>query len=94
MSKFIDVLTAQGKNQIEVVDSKGVKGNILFYNKRDAKGNLILTFKADSNDIVLSSSSNGNEFTQLERFVYSNVTEPTSSNISDLVQTLNSFLYT
>ena len=42
----------------------------------------------------MSSVLNGATLTDLETFSYSTVTEPTSSDISDLIGKLNAFLYT
>tara|TARA_R100001244_G_scaffold68792_2_gene56224 strand:- start:168 stop:452 length:285 start_codon:yes stop_codon:yes gene_type:complete len=94
MSKFLDVNTVQGNNQIEVVDSGGVSGNIRFYDKRDRDGNLKLGFKVVSGNISMFSTSNGTETVIIETFKYSEIIEPSSADLSSLVQQLNSFLYT
>jgi len=94
MSKFIDVNTAQGNNQIGIVGSKGITNDINFYSKRDSLGNLILSFKASDGYVILSTANAGIATIELEKFIYSGVTQPASNNISDLIQTLNGFLYT
>lgn len=94
MSKFIDIATAQGRNQIEVIDSKGSIGDVFFYNKKDTDGNLILGFKAQSGKVVMFSVANGIESSPLETFDYTTITQPASSDLSDLIQILNGFLYT
>lgn len=94
MSKFLDITTVQGNNQIEVIDSKGICNDINFYNKKDSSGNLILGFRASENNVIMSSVLNGATLTDLESFSYSTVTEPISSDISDLIGKLNAFLYT
>lgn len=86
MSKFKNL-----KTQIEVVGAGGTN-DIKFYNKTDANGSNIIGFKAVGGDVRMFSVSSGKEIETLETFVFSSVKAPSSADIENLIETLNSYI--
>lgn len=88
MAKFKNISV-----QIQVVGSGDLFSNsITFYNKKSSSDVLQLGFKADGDIVMFSVDANGNQIKELERFKYGEISEPTSTDIEDLVEQLNIFL--
>jgi len=81
-------------SQIEVIGTLDQFDNsIAFYNKTDTSSNIILGVKADAGDLVMFQSANGVETKELERFLYTDIKVPTSTDLTDLVETINNYIH-
>jgi len=89
MAKFKNV-----NGKIQVVGTQDqFKDSIAFYNKKDANSVVRLGFGAENGDVVMFTvDSNGNSLEDLERFEYGEITSPSSSDLEDLIDTLNSYI--
>ena len=91
MGKFKNI-----NKKIQVVGSGDqFDDTIQFYNKLDANAVTQLGFRADNGNVVLAKvNAAGDILSDLETFVYSDVTSPTSTGLENLIDTLNSYIDT
>lgn len=82
--------------QLEIIGSGGeFKDTIKFYNKRDLEGNIRLGVSAENGELIIRSLSvDGIDLTELERFKPSEITLPTHTSLSNLVEQINTFIST
>lgn len=83
----------QTSTQIEVIGSEGSNDNIKFYNKLSSTGSNQIGFRASSGVVeVISIDASGNYLTTLDSDLFANITEPSATSLSSLIETLNSYI--
>ena len=83
----------QTATQIEVIGSGGFDDNIKFYNKLNSTGTKQIGFRAISGSVeVISIDASGNFLTTLDSDIFANIIEPSTTSLSVLIETLNSYV--
>ena len=79
--------------QLQIIGSKGgFDDSIQFYDKQNNDDDFILGVKLDKGDVVIFESLNDRELTEIERFDYSEIISPVSTDSEDLINQLNIFI--